>query len=100
MITEYRKGMPCTLQGMVGRIIGESDKGSWGDTWGFKCYSIPLFSTPHGTIIETGIVYLKEINIDELERLAEYENQLKQSNSIMYAGKLSEQDLELNKIEI
>ena len=29
-IEEYYKGLPCMLGEAVGKIVGESDEGSWG----------------------------------------------------------------------
>ena len=46
-IDDYYQGMPCMLGSVVGRIVGESEVGSWGDINGLKVFSNPLFATPH-----------------------------------------------------
>lgn len=61
-INEHYKGLPCMLGDVVGRIIGQADDGSWSTNEnGNEIYSIPLFATPHGSIIKTGRFYLDKI---------------------------------------
>lgn len=82
-------GLPCMLGEVVGRIIGEAEEGSWATNEnGEDIYSIPLFCTPHGTIIKTGRFYLDEITEEGKARLESYENELKAENKELYAGKL------------
>ena len=92
-ISKHYMGMPCMLGEMVGRIVGESDEGSWGIENGERCYSIPLFSTPHGTVIKTGKFYLSEITEDGLKQLSIYENELKGEGDVLYAGKINDVEL-------
>ena len=89
MISKYEKGYPCTLNGAVGRLVGESDGGSWGEINGIRVYSIPLFSTPHGTVLRTGVYHLNNITEDEMKRLLGHEEELKAKNEEMYAGYLN-----------
>ena len=89
-IKKYEKGLPCMLGDVVGRIVGESEKGSWGNINDEGMFSIPLFSTPHGTIIEVGVLYLSEITDEGMEKLLEYEEDVKSKDDELYAGKLEE----------
>src|ERR1044071_4662632 len=69
-LTEYYVGKPCVMQNQViGRIVGESDQGSWGDYLGFKAYSVPLFSTPHGSVTTCGLGYLGDCDEEQLKKL-------------------------------
>jgi hypothetical protein len=87
-IDDYYKGMPCVLRGIVGRIVGESEEGSW-DTIGDKrMYSIPLFSTPHGTVYKTGISHLSKIDDMGLEKLNEFEKDALSKGGSFYANYL------------
>jgi len=86
-ITKYEKGYPCMLGEVVGRIVGESGEGSWGYTNGIKMYSIPLFATPHGNVIKTGVLYLGEITEEGMKKLEEYEVDAKEKGK-WYADKL------------
>ena len=62
------------LHEVVGKIVGEDiDKGSWGEVNGIKVFSTPLFGTPHGTIISTGIMHLSDITEEGMETLLQYE---------------------------
>lgn len=87
MITKYEKGLPCMMGDVVGRIVGESDEGQWGEINGTKMFSIPLFSTPHGTIFKAGLFYLNDISDEGMERLIEYEKQAEQEGEL-YDGRL------------
>lgn len=88
-ITEYYKGMPCMLGEIVGKIVGESDIGSWGEINGVKMYSIPLFATPHGTLIKTGVMKLSKITEEGLKQLSEYEKQAIGDGEKLYCGLLA-----------
>ena len=88
-ITEYYKGMPCMLDEIVGKIVDESIDGSWGYINGVKMYSIPLFATPHGTIIKTGVMKLSKITDEGLQKLKEYENQVIEKGDELYGGLLA-----------
>lgn len=89
-IKTYEKGMPCMLGEVVGRIIGESDKGSWGYINDIKMPSIVLLATPHGSIIKTGVLYLSEITDEGMKKLLEFEIDAlkKKGHGNLYAGKL------------
>jgi hypothetical protein len=88
-IKKYKLGLPCMLGQVVGRIVGESeDMGSWGYINSERMYSIPLFGTPHGSIIKTGVLYLSEIDEEGMKRLEEYEKDAKEKGKELYAGKL------------
>jgi hypothetical protein len=88
-ITEYYKGMPCMLGEAVGKIVDESEDGSWGEINGVKMYSIPLFATPHGTIIKTGVMKLSKITDEGLQKLSEYEKQVIDKGDELYGGRLA-----------
>ena len=88
MINNYYKGKPCDLNGVFGKIVGESEAGSWGEINGEKMWSIPLFCTPHGTVIKTGVAYLDEITPSGLQQLEELEKQAKEKGNVLYAGYL------------
>lgn len=92
-IKKYEKGLPCMLGDVVGRIVGESEKGSWGSINDMEMHSIPLFATPHGTIIETGVFYLSEMTDEGMEQLLEYEMDAlkKNGHGSLYGGKLDEE---------
>lgn len=84
-IDNYYKGMPCMLGELVGRIVDESKEGSWGEINGAKRFSIPLFATPHGTIIKTGVMKLSKITDEGLLKLSEYEKQVIEEGDNLYA---------------
>lgn len=79
ILDDYYVGMPCMLGQVVGKIVGESDEGSWGEINGVKAFSIPLFSTPHGSVIKTGFLKLSKITEDGLELLEKYEGMAKEN---------------------
>lgn len=85
-IKKYEIGLPCMLDEVVGRIVAESGDGSWGEINGQNMYSMPLFATPHGTVFKTGVLKLSQITSDGLEKLREYDKELIESGSEMYAG--------------
>lgn len=87
-ITEYYKGLPCEFSGVYGRIVGESKKGSWGKINGVDMFSIPLFCTPHGTVIEIGVLRLTKINDNSMKKLLELEEEAIKENIIIYNGLL------------
>ena len=85
-IEEYYKGLPCMLGEVVGKIVGESDEGSWGEINGVKMFSLPLFATPHGTIIKTGVMGLSKITDEGRQKLSEYEKQVIYNGDKLYGG--------------
>lgn len=85
-IDNYYHGLPCMLGDIVGKIIGESEEGSWNETNGIKMYSIPLFATPHGTIIKTGVAHLSKITDEGLEKLIKYERELLDEGKELYGN--------------
>ena len=85
-IDEYYKGMPCMYNGIVGKIVGESLEGSWGVINGVNMFSIPLFSTPHGTVMKIGVMHLSKITDDGMAKLLEYEKQQVDAGNVLYAG--------------
>lgn len=59
---------------MFGRIIGESEDGSWGEINGIQMFSIPLFSTPGGNVLKTGIIRIHDLNGQaDLDKLYKFE---------------------------
>lgn len=87
-IKNYYKGMPCMLGEVVGKLVGESNEGSWGIINGVDMFSIPLFSTPHGTVIKTGVLKLSDITEDGMNRIIELEKQAIEDGVELYAGYL------------
>ena len=85
-IDNYYKGMPCMLGETVGKIIGESDEGSWDEINGIKIFSIPLFFFFYGTIIKTGVMKLSKITNEGLQKLSEYEKQVLNEGKELYGG--------------
>lgn len=89
-IKEYYKGLPCMLGEGVGRIVAESDEGGWGEIGGVKMYSIPMFCSPHGTIIKTGVLKLSKITEEGMKLLIGYENDVWAKGDVPYNGLLPE----------
>ena len=89
-IKEYYKGLPCMLGEGVGRIVGESGEGGWGEIGGVMMYSIPMFCSPHGTMIRTGVMKLSQITEDGLKKLKGYEDELIAKGDIPYNDLLEE----------
>lgn len=87
-IKKYERGYPCMLGEVVGRIVGESDEGSWGQINGLPFYSVPLFSSPHGTIVKTGVLHLTEITEEGMKKLIGFEEDVKSKGEQLYGGKL------------
>ena len=87
-LKKHYKGLPCMMGEVVGRIVGEHESGSWGEINGEKVFSVPEFSTPHGTLIRTGRFYIDEISEEGMKRLLAYEEELKLQGKVMYAGRL------------
>lgn len=86
-LKKYEHGHPCMLQDVVGRIVGESENGSWGMINGIYMFSTPIFTTPHGTVFKTGALQLSEITEDGMETLLQYEADAKEKKMLLYAGK-------------
>jgi hypothetical protein len=85
MINSTEIGKPYMVNNVIGRITGYSDKGSEFD----GIYSIVFLSTPHGTVIETGNIHLKELTDDQLNQLKEYEDDARNKSGVIYNGILS-----------
>lgn len=91
-ITNYYKGYPCRLGEVLGRIIGESESGSWGEIGGIQMYSTPLFATPGGTIIKTGLAYLSDLRQEDFEKLSGFEEYVTEISNF-YGGKLTKEEV-------
>jgi hypothetical protein len=89
VLDNYYKGMPCMMGEAVGKIIGESEKGSWGVINGIEMFSVPFFATPHGTIIKVGVLKLSKITEEGLIKLSEYEQQVIDKGDDLYGGRLA-----------
>ena len=85
---ETEIGTPKMLGEAVGRIIGFSDKGTMATINGLEGCSILIWSTPHGSEIETGRFYLNDITPEGLEKLNGYESELKKENKPLYNNKI------------
>lgn len=80
----FELGMPCTLMGSPGRIVGTV--GDSGEINGIEYYPIVIFATPSGIVIETGFLKLEEITGEGLSRLLEQEEIVKQAGDKPYNG--------------
>ena len=89
-IKKYERGLPCMLGQVVGRIVGESEKGSWGYIDEVQMFSIPFFATPHGSVIETGVLFLSEITEEGLAKLKEFEADAKAKCKELYDGRIND----------
>lgn len=92
-IKKYYHGLPCMLGKVVGRIVGESKKGSWGYINDVEMFSIPQIGTPHGSIVETGVLYLSEIDEEGMKKLLEFEKDCVEKDGELYGGKLTEEEM-------
>lgn len=81
-------GQPVMFGEAVGRIVSYSDKGSWGTINGSDLYSVLIVSTPHGSEIESGVLFISEITSEGLEKLEAYESELNQKSKPLYNSKL------------
>jgi hypothetical protein len=96
MITNYFTGFPCKLgkdsEGDIvfGRIIGETEKGSWNNVNDIDMFTIPKFCTPGGTVIETGLFSLYDLDDKDWEKLKDFEEQ---SADKKYNGLFTEAEL-------
>ncbi len=88
-IKKYELGYPCMWGEVIGRIVGESPDGSWGQFNGEKMFSIPFFATPHGSLTKLGIAHLREITEDGLIKLKELEEDAIKNKFNLYAGKFN-----------
>jgi len=89
-IKSYELGMPVRIGKVVGRLIGESEKGSRGLINGVEMPSIVIFSTPHGSVIESGIFYVSEMDDEDMDRLRAFEKDAKEGGEELYNGALEE----------
>lgn len=87
-ISSCELGKPVMVKEVVGRIVGYNDEGSWGELNGTKIYSILDISTPHGTIIKSGCIFVDEITSEGLQRLEDYEEELRSELKPLYNNKL------------
>lgn len=90
MIKHYIKGYPCKITNgtdvLLGRITGEDESGQWGDIGNTKMFSIPLFTTPHGSTLKTGLFHLEDLEDVDWEKLENFE---KTTEKDFYGGKLT-----------
>lgn len=85
MNIKYEIGLKCMIGDVVGRIVGHKE----GCAMMGGEPSIIKFSTPHGTILESGRAYVKPITEEGIEILLAYENELINEGKELYAGLLS-----------
>lgn len=83
MISKYEVGHLCKLESVLGRIVGESEDGSWGFVNNMRVFSIPLFGTPHGSVLKTGIVHLSDLTFEEEIRLRALEEDAKKARQMV-----------------
>ncbi len=88
MIKSTELGYPVMLDNIVGRIVGYSDKGSWGYINDVKIFSIPMIGTPHGSVIDSGVMYLEEMTPEGMFKLETYEDEIRYSLEPIYNGVL------------
>jgi len=92
-ISEYYIGKPCKMDigadgeihWAVGRIVGEAEGAvEWQGT--FKHPSIVEWSTPHGSVFETGVIHLYEIDETDKIGLREFEKLAKEDKKVNWYG--------------
>jgi hypothetical protein len=98
-ISKYEKGYPCKMGNVIGRLVGESGEGTWAEINGMPCYSVPLFSTPHGTVIKTGLLRLKDLTEEDAKLLEEYEREVIEDRQEVYGGLLQIEFLEYDETQ-
>lgn len=99
-IQENYIGLPCMLGEAVGRIVGyDKNCTTLIDHNNNTLYSIVLFATPHGSVIQSGRFYINEITDEGMKQLMEYEEDAKiKNNGKLYDGRISVEKVEqLNK---
>lgn len=82
--------MPVALGKLVGRIIGAKEDCAWevnGED--INMPSIVEFATPHGSILESGIVHLDAPSQELMLKLKDLEKIVLDQNEEIYAGKLT-----------
>ncbi len=87
-IDNYYKGMPCMFGTVVGKIVGESEEGSWQKINGVNMFSIPLFATPARTVVKIGLSYLTKITVEGLGKLNQCESEIINNGGAVYGGHL------------
>lgn len=93
-IKENYIGLPCMLGETVGRIVGYGENCATIVHNNHTLYSVILFSTPHGSIIKSGRLYLSQITDEKMNTLIEFEKDAQSKEINLYAGKISLKELE------
>jgi len=92
MISKYENGYPVKIKtnakGIIGRIVGQCEEGSWGETNGIKAFSISEIATPHGSILKSGLFHLEDLDDFEMKLLLQYEDDARKNGLELYAGRL------------
>jgi len=96
MIKDYVKGYPCKIvmdfSILLGRIIEEDKDGQWGEINGRKMFSIPRFSTPHGSVLKIGVLHLVDLEEGDWEKLKNFEQSVTKD---FYKNKLTAEEIEV-----
>ena len=91
-ISEYYIGKPCKMDigadgeihWAIGRIVGKAEGAI--ELKPFNHPSIVEWSTPHGSIFETSLIYLYEVDENDKIILREYEKQAKENKDVNWYG--------------
>lgn len=86
MLVKTKVGMPVRLGKAVGRIIKLN--GSTALVNDKTTNSIVEFSTPHGSILKSGIYHLSHLSLKDRRILRDYEVLAKEDNINLYDGLL------------
>lgn len=87
-ITSTELGKPVMIKSIVGRIVAHAEEGSSGIINDKEIFSILEISTPHGSLIKSGVMFIDEITPEGLEQLKKYEQELVKENKPLYLDKL------------
>jgi hypothetical protein len=84
-------GHPVMLGEIVGRIVGyPEDVATIRDAFGDIEYARVLVGTPHGSVISAGRFHVSEISEEGMEKLLNYEEELRYDFKPLYNGKLDD----------
>lgn len=90
-IKTTKLGYPVMLGEVVGRIVGyPNDAATMTDAFGEVQYSQVLVGTPHGSVISSGRFNVSEITPEGMEKLLDYEEDLRYNFKPLYSGALDD----------
>jgi len=84
-------GHPVMIGEVVGRIVGyPKDVATMKDAFGDIDYARVLVGTPHGSVIDSGRLHVSEITPEGMEKLLNYEEELRYNFEPLYKGALDD----------